>query len=452
MSSYNFMIKNMIYPFMDMYFGTKTLKVFNDFNKSQWFSREKIEETQLVELRKLLQHAYKNVPYYHKLFNKLDLKPENIRNFDDMNKLPILTKNDIRDNFNDLIAVNIRKPDMLTQTTGGSTGKPLKFMRNKWTLSYTRAAIYRNYSWAGMDYFGDKWLSLWGSSFDMKIYDSMKYKLYFLLMRQKILPTFGMNEEMIKKYIEIIRKFKPKMIRGYASALYIFAKYMQERGISDIKPVSVVSTAETLSDQQKDLIEEAFNCKLFNNYSSREFAIAQDCEKHEQYHIGAENLLVEFVVKNKTVPIGKIGKIIVTDFRNYAMPFIRYENGDLGKSSDDICECGRELPLMKSIEGRTCEVLVTKDGGLVPGAFFPHLMKDVLSSIKQYQVVQNKDGSLLIRIVKSHDYKKEDEQYLVRNIKKYFGNIDIDFVYVDKLEESLSGKYRPVVSETDINL
>ena len=190
---YNKIIKNVIYPFFDIYFGTNTRQIYNQLLRSQWFSKDKIEEIQTRRMHMLIEHAYKNVPYYHKLFINLGLKPSDIKKMDDLKKIPILTKEIIRNNFEDLKAINYKPKEIVEWSTGGSTGQPLRFVRNSWSVGYHRAAVYRGYSWAGLDYFGDKSVSLFGSGFDVKLAQNIKFKIYSRIMRQISMPTFGLT-------------------------------------------------------------------------------------------------------------------------------------------------------------------------------------------------------------------------------------------------------------------
>jgi len=451
MKIYNKILRYGIYPVMEKLMGTHTLKTLAELEKSQWWSPKKLKKLQEKRLRALIRHAYTNVPYYHRIFKERQLKPEDIRTQEDLRRLPILRKEDIRNNFEDMIAKNIERKNMEVQVTGGSTGVPLKFMRNKSALSYYRASCYRAYEWGGLDIFGDKWASLWGSPFDIRRRDDIKSKLYYWVLRQKILPMFAVSDETMFKYAEILKKFRPKMIRGFASTLYLFANFLERNDINYVTPNSVLSTAEYIPDYQKKYISEQFNCEVFDNYSSREFSIGQDCKEHMGFHISVENVVLECIKNDGEPVVSEPGRFIVTDLANYAMPLIRYENGDMGTLTDEMCTCGRGLPLIKSLSGRTSELIITPDDRMLTGAFFPHLFKDVLDGIKEYQIIQEKKDKLKLKLIKTENYSEKHLKYVLGNIKKYTGeDMEIDVEFVDEIPLARSGKRRAIISKIKI--
>ena len=432
---------------MEVRRGTNQLQYWQILERTQWLSRKSIEELQYKALRAILKHACDTVPFYNRQFKKIGIKPEDIKNIQQLVKLPKITKDEIRTNLPSFMSTSVPRRRLEYSMTGGSTGEPLRFFKDKRTISWSNAAVNRNYRWAGLD-FGDKYISLWGSPFDISLSRKLSGFMKNLLERHRILSSSEMSEKSMAQYVEIIRKFKPKVIKGYASALVWFAGYLKQRGISDLNVHSIISTAEKLFEPDRKLVEEQFNCEVYDTYGSREFAIlAGECPEHSGYHISAETALVEFTRDNEIVSAGELGEILVTDLQNYGMPFIRYSIGDAGKPSKEICSCGRGLPMMKLIEGRITDFICTKDDRYISGPGLTLLFSDL--NIRRYQIVQKKIDELLVRIVIGANYSDEDERKIMSRMKKTVGEkTEVVIEHVDSIPRSpTSGKHRFIVSE-----
>ncbi len=415
--------------------------------KSQYWLNEEIEKYQRNKLRNLIDHAYRNVPYYHSVFKNACVLPADIQTAEDLRKLPALTKDILRGNLDQLTAPEL-KHRAIPYRTGGSTGEPMRFFIENSMLAWSSAARYRAWSWCDFN-FGDKCAMLWGASFDLNKSKSLKGKLKNIVKRNIIFNAFELSDEKMASYAKDMASFKPKVIRSYSSAMYTFARFVKENDIRGIEPISIITTAENLYPHQRKLIEEVFGCNVYDGYGSRETSlIAHECEARNGYHISDENSIVEFLDKNgEPVAPGESGEIVITDFHNMVMPWIRYKIGDLGTPTDEKCSCGRTLSMMKSIDGRVHDIFVTPDGRRVPGEFFPHLFKDV-DGIKEYQLVQKSKDRIVVSIVKSPKFTESHVQYLLQHMKEYLGeDVEIEFVYPDKIDWPESGKRRFTISE-----
>ena len=430
------------------YGNDHSLKYFQELNESQWWSADEIAARQLKRLRALLRHAYQNVPYYTQKFREAGLEPADIKTLDDLSKLPVLTRQDVRENLPDLVAKNFPRSKMMPYSTGGSTGEPLQFYVTEESKGRGGAAANRAYSWYGYE-LGDKVAYLWGSPRDLSAQQSLSHKILHLVFRTIYLDAFDMSEKRMEEFAQRLAKFKPKAIIAYASATYLFAKYLQYRQIYTIKPGAVITQAEKLLPQQRQLIEEVFDCEVFDFYGSREVsAMASECPQHKGYHISAENVVLEFVKDNKTVSPGETGKILITDLHNYAMPFIRYENGDLGVPSGEKCSCGRGLPLMHSVEGRITDTLVIGNK-FISSPSLTLIFKDL--PIKQYQLVQETENELTIKIVKADGYTDKHTEQILKLMQTYVGsNIKLNLRFVSQIPPTKSGKYRFIISKVPV--
>jgi phenylacetate-CoA ligase len=438
-------LKEIFYPIGQLRWPEKTFEILRLLNNSQWWSLSELKHFQYKRLQALLKHAYQNTPYYHRLFNQLGLKPEDIRNVEDLQQLPILTKEIIRNNLDDLV-VKDPKLKISPDATSGSTGEPMRFFADKRRDAWNMAAAYREWLWAGYEV-GDKIACFWRAPEHM----TFQKRIYNLTHRRIVLDTFNMTERDLDEYFQTLRKFRPKVIQGYTSALYLIARYLEHRGVDDIKPKVVLTSSEMLFDYQRETIERVFGCEVFDYYGGRDTTLqAGECPEHCGYHLAIETSIVEFIKEGQQVSSGELGKIVITDLFNYAMPFIRYEIGDLGVPSDEMCSCGRGLPLMKAIEGRTTDLLRRSDGGYISSPGFTVALGK-LKKIKQFQIIQKKIGSVTVKVVKGTHYTDEDSELLEQVVKRYLGeDTKIDIQFVDSIPTAPSGKYRFTISEVPI--
>lgn len=423
------------------------MKFLYKLEQFQWFSIEEIKKAQFQKLREILDHAYENVPYYREIFNKLEINPQNINALEDFRKLPLLSKEKIIENFSKIIAKNYKRKDLIPNSTSGSTGVNLKFFKDRKTSNYTNAINLRHTRWTGWD-IGDKHIQLWGSHYDIskqqKFYRRLKN---IFINRTLFLSSYDMTKENMLEYRNKINKYKPKLITGYASALYLFSRFLYENNLDVYSPRGIISSAETLYENQRKTIESIFGCKVFNSYGCREVgSIANECREQNGLHIDAEHIIIE-VLDEKGNPCkpGKMGEIVVTDLDNYAFPFIRYKIGDLGVLKERKCPCGRGLPLFEKIVGRVWDVIVGANGNRLIGTFW--LIKDI-EGIKQFLVLQKKLGEIILNLVVDKSFTREEKQKLIKRIYLKCGeNMKVDIQLVNKIPLTKSGKRRFIISK-----
>lgn len=447
---YPWIYQQVLFPFYESFLRRRnTLKYLKTLEKNQWLSENEIKEIQWNELKKLLQHAYENVPFYTEIFNNSGLTPKSIKDPDDFRKLPIIDKSIIRANYDRMIAKNI--PNLLTKSTGGSTGEPLHFVYTRDSYEWRRAITMRGYSWAGFRE-GDRVALLWGvqvgktsrlSTLKSEIHNSIQNKKYFNI--------FDLSPNTMLAYFQAMKEYKPKHIISYALGMYYFAKYINEMRWSTFPIKSIILGAEKASEDQIKLIESTFNCPVFNTYGCREFMlIASQCEERDGMHISADNLFVEILKNGKPVDNGEIGEVIVTDLHNYGMPFIRYKNGDLAIASEKPCSCGRGLPLIADVEGRIADAIITTEGKIVTGLFFPHLMKE-FKEVEHFQVIQESKNLLTIKLIPRNYINQNTLNYMKDEIQKVCGkDMKINFELVNEIPLTASGKRRVTVSKVEL--
>ena len=453
---YSKLLTKVIYPLLQVKYPMlhSTIKNLETLNKTQWLPLSEIERFQYQRLQRLLTYAYENIPYYHTVFKTRGLHPTDIKNSADLQKLPILTKDIIRKQLSELIPKNSQKNKIFPTATGGSTGEPMKFFIDDNWNAWNMAAAYRQWSWAGYSV-GDKLIYLWSSPKDISFQKELKNKFLNTFHRTMYLNALQLTEETMDSYIEIIKKFKPRVVNAYASAIYLLAQYMQKKGITGVGPKVILTSCEMLFPFQRELIEKTFGCSVYDYYSGRDTTFhAAECSQHNGYHMTIENAVVEFLKQNEPVSPGETGKLIITDLENYAMPFIRYEIGDLGQMSDERCPCGRNLPLLKEIAGRIRDVIVTNEGKYLTGAFISTLFYDdngLTKGIKQYQFIQKTKEHAILKIVKAEDFSEGELNKILDKIHEQCGEMKIDVEFVDSILPTRSGKYRPILSEVKMD-
>jgi len=422
-------------------------KYYQQLKEHQWWSSDDIAALQLERLKLLLRHAYQNVPYYNRKFTEAGLHPDDIKTVDDLPRLPVLTREDVRENFSDLIAKNFPRSQMIPYATGGSTGKPLQFYISKQSLNWGTAMVHLAYSWYGCEWTA-KMASLCGFSRRMLPSRNLIAIVSPLIFRRVQLDGYNMTESKMEDFVQKLVKFEPRGMIAYVSPAYVFAKYLKHKGISNIGLQAVITQAEKLLPHQRQLLEEVFHCEVFDCYGSREVpSMAFECPQHTGYHISTENVVLEFIRNNKPVSPGEMGKIVVTDLHNYAMPFIRYENGDLGISSSEKCPCGRGMPLMKEIVGRTSDIIIGTGGKYMSGILFANILRHK-PWVKQFQVRQNKNKDITVNIVPGTLPGEKELESTKAVLQQEVGDaIKLDIIFVDSIAATESGKYRYTISE-----
>jgi len=431
-------------------------KVFRDTYKflqeSQWWSREKLEDYQMWQLNKLIHHAYDNVLYYRNLFDEKGLKPRDIRDFDDLRKLPYLTKDIMRNNLSDLIAQNYSKRELQYAATSGSSGVPLWFyLEKKVSDPKERAFVWRQWNWAGYK-LGQRRVILRGNLINRFRNRKRQWWEYKPANNTLILSSYDMTKEKLTKYIDKIKTFRPVAIQGYPSSLYILANFLKNR-CSKLRNIKcILTSSEKLYRHQKETIEAYLGGRIYDLYGNTEASVLiMQCEKG-RYHIMPEYGITELIGEdgNPVNEDGKIGEIVGTGFNNLAVPFIRYRTGDLGIYTQEKCSCCRQYQLIKGIEGRSQEFFIAKDGDLI--SLGDMQIYFVFDNVKQFQFYQEEKGKATFKIVKKDTYSEKDTQRIEKALEARFGErIDLKIRFVDNIPRTKSGKYRFLIQKLQID-
>jgi len=442
--------KHVVLP---MYFrksNNHVLSRLNELEKSQYFPVDKINTIQFVNLKRLLTHCYKNVPFYRQRFDSVGFNPGKFSDPGDIKRIPYLTKTDIQSNLQQLIAQNYDVNELVPDASGGSTGKPTNYYKDIYRHQIRRADQLRHDRWSGWD-IGEKYATLWGAQREFENKTSLKAKILDRYVHRVYgFNAFDISEEKVLNYLDELKHIRPTMILAYANVAFLFAEIIHKHAVdlSALRLKGLISAAETLSSDKRKIIESAFSCNVFNRYGSREVGlIASECEARDGLHINSENVFVEIQNEFEDALTGEMGEVIVTDLWNYGMPFIRYQLGDVAVQSNRTCKCGRGLRMLQEVTGRVSDFIVDADGGLVHGEYFTHLFYGI-EGIEQFQLIQESLDKITLKILPNRDFESSSLVPIIAKIKLCIGNdVQVEVVMCDKSLIEASGKYRFTVSK-----
>ena len=438
-------ISRLLFPAQERCKGHDTLRVRRQLEETQWWPRERLVDLQLQRLRRLLTLANQHVPHYRALFARLNFVPEAVSSLDELQRLPLLTKGDIRGHSDALKSSAAR--GLARFNTGGSSGQPLIFWIGKERVSHDVAAKWRATRWWGVD-IGDPEVVVWGSPVELGAQDRLR-RLRDRLMRTELLPAFEMSAVRLDEFVVRIRALEPRMLFGYPSSLALIARHAREHGIAldrlGIKVVFV--TAERLYDAQRELIEQVFGCPVANGYGGRDAGfIAHQCPAGGM-HITAEDIIVEIVDgEGRPLPPGEAGEVVVTHLATPDFPFIRYRTGDVAALDQDLCACGRGLPMLKEIHGRTTDFILAADGTVMHGLALIYVVRDVVG-VENFKIIQDDRLHTRVQLVTGADFAEESVAAIRTGMQRRLGaDVEVAVERVAVIPRENSGKHRYVVS------
>lgn len=446
MRLYTKLVSSLIFPLHERLKKHTTVAVRQQMEQTEWFSPEEITQLQVTRLRDFLVDIGEKVPYYRNLFQSLDFDPQLVNSLDDLHRLPLMGKPEIRANTEQMKAVDAA--GLARFNTGGSSGEPLIFFIGNKRVSHDVAAKWRATRWWGVD-IGDPEIVVWGSPIELGSQDRVR-QVRDKLIRTQLLPAFEMSEEKLDSFIDTIQQVKPPMLFGYPSALAHIASHAEKRGVtlSDLGIRVAFVTSERLYDYQRDKIEQVFGCPVANGYGGRDAGfIAHQCPEGS-FHITAEDIIVEIVdAEGNVLPRGQSGEIVVTHLATRDFPFVRYRTGDIGILGDEPCACGRGLPVLKEIQGRSTDFLIAQDGTVLHGLALIYILRD-LPGIASFKITQESLDLTVVDIVKGPEYSDDNEQAIKEVFHQRLGqDVEITIHYCDEIEPEKSGKFRYVISK-----
>jgi phenylacetate-CoA ligase len=443
------LVSGLVFPLQERLKKHSTVADRRAMEDSQWWPRERLEALRVQRLRALLTHAASHVPYYRDLFARIGFDPAAVSSLTDLQRLPFLDKPLIRAHTDALKADDAR--GLARFNTGGSSGVPLIFYIGLERVSRDVAAKWRATRWWGVD-IGDPEIVLWGSPIELGAQDRVRL-LRDRLMRTRLLPAFEMSDAKVDGFIDEIRTLRPRMLFGYPSAFAHIARHAQRQGVrmDDLGIKVVFVTSERLYDHQRTLIEQSFGAPVANGYGGRDAGfIAHQCPSGS-LHITAEDLIVEIVDREgRVLPPGESGEIVVTHLATRDFPFVRYRTGDVGvlAAPDDApCACGRTLPVLKEVQGRSTDFIVARDGTVMHGLALIYIVRD-MPGVAGFRIEQESLDLTRVKVVTEPGFPADGDARIRAGMKARLGeSVEVVVEHVAQIAAEGSGKFRYVVSK-----
>ncbi len=445
MGLYTSFVASVLFPIQERLKAHETVAVRRRMEDVQWWDKDRIAALQLTRLRDLLLDVATHVPFYRETFAKIGFDPATVQSVADLNRLPLLTKAVIRANTDKLKHANAR--GLARFNTGGSSGEPLIFFIGRKRVSYDVAAKWRATRWWDVD-IGDPEIVVWGSPIELGKQDRVK-QIRDKLMRTHLLAAFEMSEAKLDGFLSSIRSVRPRMLFGYPSALTHIAKHAQKRNVAmtDLGIKVAFVTSERLYDEQRNTISDVFGCKVANGYGGRDAGfIAHECP-HGNMHLTADDIVVEIVdALGQVLPAGQAGEIVVTHLSTNDFPFIRYRTGDIGVLGSAMCTCGRGLPILQDIQGRSTDFVVASDGTVMHGLSLIYILRD-LAGVKAFKVIQESRVLTRVLLETENGFAPNSSRQIIDGFKRRLGqDVSVVVELVDNIPAEKSGKFRYIIS------
>lgn len=413
-------------------------------------SFEETAEDQLARTKQMLMHAGANIPYYRALFQSIEFEPQSLQSLADLRRIPLLDKETVREQHDQLIAESA-VGRTIAMHTSGTTGKALHFIVSQEANQRSYACIWFHYGWACIQR-GDRVATLAGHPVVAPDRSRAPYWIHDRLENELFFSSQHITPHTLPLYADALAHFEPVLIRGYPSSIYLVALYLLEAGREDIRPSAVFTSSETLLDFQRNVIEQAFGCKAYSYYGNGErVANLLQC-RNGNFHVVTEVCVVEVLRPDGSpAAAGEPGELVCTSLIDLAMPFIRYRIGDTGVLGAGQCVCGRNTPTLSSLTGRVEDIVITPDGRHV-GRLGGLIFKDTLN-IKEAQILQKEINSILVKIVPRRGYSPIDDRVILDSLRLRLGSeIQIRIQIVDHIPRTAAGKYRFVISNVPVQV
>ena len=445
MSPYTRFVSRVLFPLHERLKHHDSVARLRQLERTQWWQPDALQALQAQRLRGFLVGVGRDVPHYRELFKRIGFDPAALRSVADLHPLPLLTKADVRTHAEALRSDSAG--GLRSYSTGGSSGQPLMFQVGMGRVSHDVAAKWRATRWWGVD-IGDAEAVLWGSPIELGAQDRVRL-WRDRLMRSQLLPAFEMSPAKLDDFIERLQRQRPRMLFGYPSALALVAKHARSRGVRlDALGCRVAfATGERLFDAQRELIAGVFGCPVANGYGARDAGfVAHQCPSGGM-HISAEDIVVELLdAQGAPVADGTPGEIVVTHLATGDFPFIRYRTGDIAVADAARCACGRGLPLLREIQGRSNDFIMASDGTVMQSAALTYVLRD-LPGIEAFKIVQESLLRTRVFLVAGAGFDRGATARIAAGFKQRLGSgVEVLVELVPDIAPEKSGKYRYIVS------
>lgn len=432
----NFSSKYLAYPLWALREGHLNLRELKSLERTEREPLPVKAERQWNRLKEFVRYAASHCPFYGSgEYSAID-SPDRFK------ELPVLTKKHIRAGKDSLLSAEFKKGSLLQAKTGGSTGISLQLHFDSRCQQFRNAAALRSDRWSGWD-LGKRRGCLWGNP---PLAKSLKQRIRnAFLDRLSYLDTVNLSDGSMNAFVSELKSERIEHLFGHAHSLYLLARFIEQNHVQKPSIKGIVSTSMMLLPAERQLIERVFECKVTDRYGCEEVGlIAAECEEHQGLHVNIDHLYVELLKRDGSpAGEGEEGQIVVTDLINHGMPLIRYAVGDIGIPTSKPCTCGRTLPLLKQVIGRTADFLITKSGGMVAGVSLVEKTLTAIRGLEQLQIVQNTSEDVLLNVVPDEDYDSRTEESLLREMRAALGEgIAITIHKSERIQQEANGKYR----------
>jgi phenylacetate-coenzyme A ligase PaaK-like adenylate-forming protein len=434
------LVGRVLFPVHEWLKRKPTFRLLSELEATQWLPPDSLAQYRLRRLRRLLEFAYANVPYYRALMDQQAVTPRQVQSFADLSRLPVLTREILQTRFDDLRA-RAALPHVHRRSSGGSTGTPVAVLVDMGRMGMGEAARLRAHRWFGVMP-GAPEVVLWGTPARLGPVERIR-RVRDRCLNTRVLSAFDMGEEALRGHAATLRRVRPASLYGYASACHLIAAHFQCARLSPPGGLrAVFTTAEPLFDFQRKTIEAAFGCPVAVEYGCRDGGlVALECP-HGGLHIVAESVHVEILEPDAA---GQ-GEIVLTNFDSLAFPIIRYRTGDIGSLDPTPCPCGRALPKLRSVEGRRTDFLVTPSGRILHALSAIYILRDA-PNVGEFRVLQEALDRILVEVVPSGPFGSPERALLVRQFATVFGSdVRVDVQCREEIARTAAGKFRYVES------
>lgn len=450
MMQYRTIYRNVVLPLQCAVRRRSTLRWYAMAQRQQRMSPEELAVLQRQKLAALVRHCSMHVPYYRELFRERGLNCECVEDLDVLRQAQItVSKKTVRDAGDAMLSETSEKRRLFQMATGGSTGVPGFFYKSLDTTCRRQAIKYRAEEWIGKP-IGTPTTLIWGRLPTRKLHVRAVRFVYWWYQNYQFFSAFDIGPEQLARYIDRMNRFGPEFIESYVTAVHQMAQFISARRIPPPPTLrGIVVGAEQLVDEQRSAIEASFGCPVYNRYGSTEFTnIASECAHRRGLHINSDHIVVE-VLGEKGQPVtDELGEIVVTDLDSFDMPLLRYRIGDRGILSSERCPCGLPFPMLKSINGRMSDRLVTRSGREIHDTFLVHALMRI-PSVARFQVVQKSLNLIHVNLEVEPNTPRDQTVDHVQKALLELAEYDIQIVvnFVDKIPMTTMGKTRYFISE-----
>ena len=430
-------------------YNKNTDRLVEEALSREYWTEDQWKNWQETRLAVLLHHAGTNVPYY-RAYWEIRRRNGDHASMEYLENWPILRKEELRSQEDAFIAEGVDRKSLVLDHTSGTTGVPLKlWMSPEAVVEWYALFEARWRKWYGVSRH-DRWGILGGQLVTPFDRTRPPFWVWNLGMNQLYLSTFHISPNFVPFYIEAIRTHKLVYLLGYASSLYSLARFALEQKLPIPALKAVISNAEPLYHYQRQTISQAFHSPVIDTYGQAENVCASSECSEGHMHLWPEVGITEIhsLSSDQPTALGEVGRLICTGLLNYAMPLIRYEVGDCAyfSGSKSICSCGRTLPIIGGIEGRTEDMIITRDGRHIEG---PDTVFKAEWPIKEAQIIQESLDLIRVCVVPASGYDSVTKKMLISGLHDRVGDMEVIIQEVAEIPRTKAGKRQVIVSKVD---